>query len=126
MNPWRAQKASKTLAEAVKTLDRTIQQVSAGKSAADYSHAVWETYSKVEYSILMLKLHLGIENPGRLTGKIKIEERELDMLVKASDELTAALKSAEDEDYPKALESARRARNILRATLLTIRKIRSR
>lgn len=125
LNPWRAQKASKTLAESVKMLDKVIQQVSEGKSVADFSHAIWETYSKLEYSILMLKLYLGIESPGKLAGKIKIEEKELDMLVKASDELTAALKSSEIEDYPKALESARRARNILRATLLTIRKIRS-
>lgn len=125
LNPWRAQKAGETLGEAVKILDRTIQQVSTGKSMADYSHAIWETYSKVEYSILMLKLHLGIENPGRLTGKIKVGERELDMLVQASDELTAALKRAEDKDYQGALESARRGRNILRATLLTIRKVRA-
>jgi hypothetical protein len=125
LNPWRAQKASKTLAESVKMLDKVIHQVSEGKSVADFSHAIWEIYSKLEYSILMLKLYLEIENPGKLAGKIKIEEKELDMLAKASDELTAALKSSELEDYPKALESARRARNILRATLLTIRKIRS-
>ncbi len=125
LNPWRAQKAGQTLTEAVKILDGTIQQVSSGKSVADCSHAIWETYGKIEYSVLMLKLQLGIEDPRKLTGKVKTEEKDLDMLAKASDELTAAVKSVEDQEYPKALESARRSRNILRATLLTIRKIQS-
>lgn len=125
MNPWRAEKAITTLSESVKILDKIIQQVAAGKSVADCSHAVWETYSKVEYSILMLKLYLGIENPGRLTGKTESMANELDTLVQASDNLTAALRSAEEKDYLKTLESARRARNILRTALLDIRKVRT-
>lgn len=125
MNPWRAEKATTTLSESVKILDKIIQQVVAGKSVADCSHAVWETYSKVEYSVLMLKLYLSIENPGRLTGKTEPMANELDTLVQASDNLTAALRSAEEKDYLKALESARRARNILRTALLDIRKVRT-
>ncbi len=123
LNPGRIEKAEDTLREAVKTLDRVISQVSSGKSTTDYSHAIWETYSKSEYSIMMLKLHLAIETPGRLAGKTKTAETDLVTLMRASDELTTALNYAENGDYSKALESARRGRDILRETLLTIRKV---
>ncbi len=122
LSPGRVDKAEDTLREAVKTLDQVISQVSSGKSASDYSHAIWETYSKAEYSVMVLKLHLAIETPGRLVGKIKTTETDIDTLKKASDELSAALNYAAEGDYSKALESARRGRDILRETLLLIRK----
>jgi hypothetical protein len=125
LNPGRIEKAEDTLREAVTTLDRVISQVSSGKSATDYSHAIWDTYSKAEYSIMMLKLHLAVETPGRLAGKTKSAENDLTTLIKASDELTVALQYAEDGDYPEALESARRGRDILRETLLMIRKLKT-
>lgn len=125
LSPGRVDKAEDTLREAVKTLDRVISQVSSGKSTSDYSHAIWETYSKAEYSITMLKLHLAVETPGRLAGKNKTTETDIDTLKKASDELSAALNYTEDGDYSKALESARRGRDILRETLLHIRRVKA-
>ncbi len=125
LSPGRVDKAEDTLREAVKTLDRVISQVSSGKSASDYSHAIWETYSKAEYSIMMLKLHLAVETPGRLAGKNKTADTDIDTLKKASDELSAALNYTEEGDYSKALESARRGRDMLRETLLLIRKVKA-
>ncbi|MBI2936930.1 MAG: hypothetical protein HYY22_01855 [Thaumarchaeota archaeon] len=123
LSPGRVDKAEDTLREAVKTLDQVINQVSSGKSASDYSHAIWETYSKAEYSIMMLKLHLAVETPGRLAGKNKTTDTDIDTLKKASDELSAALTYTAGGDYSKALESARRGRDMLRETLLLIRKV---
>ena len=125
LSPGRVDKAADTLREAVKTLDQVISQVSSGKSTSDYSHAIWETYSKAEYSVTMLKLHLAIETPGRLVRKNKTTKTDIDTLKKASDELSAALNYTEEGDYSKALESARRGRDILRETLLLIRKVKA-
>ncbi len=125
MNPGRAKKAEETIADAAKILDQIIQQISTGKNVSDFSHAIWEIFSKIEYSILMLKLYLGNENPGRLTKKVKINENDREMFVDVSNEITDTLSNLRDENYFKALESARRARNILHATLLAIRKNRA-
>jgi|TARA_B100002003_G_scaffold25857_1_gene21408 hypothetical protein len=125
LNSGRAKKAEEAIAEAVKILDQIIQQVSAGKNVSDYSHAIWESFSKIEYSIIMLKLHLGKEYPGRLFKKVKIKENDHEMLIDVSNEITYALNNLRKEKYLKALESGRRARNILHATLLDMRKIRA-
>ena len=125
MNPGRAEKAEETIADAARILDQIIQQVSPDKKISDFSHAIWEIFSKIEYSILMLKLYLGTENPGRLTKKVKINENDHKMFTEVSNELTDALTNLENEEYYKALESSRRARNILHATLLNIRKNRA-
>ncbi len=119
-------KASDTLSEAVKILDNVIHIMSTGKSIINCSHSIWETYSKVEYSVLMLKLYLGIENPGRIAERININKTDIKMLIKASDDITLSLQHIKANDYSKALDSARRARDILRVALLDIRKIRSR
>jgi len=103
-----------------------IRQISEGRGVTDCSHAIWDIYSKVEYSIIMLKLHLGVESPGRVTGKVEAPEDDVDRLVQASDELSTALQSCGRKEYYKALESARRARDILRLTLLEIRRAKAR
>ncbi len=125
MNHGRAEKAEETISDAARILDQIIQQVSPDKKISDFSHAIWEIFSKIEYSILMLKLYLGTENPRRLTKKVKINENDHKMFTEASNELTDALTNLENEEYYKALESSRRARNILHATLLNIRKNRA-
>tara|TARA_B100001971_G_C18012062_1_gene442906 strand:- start:78 stop:485 length:408 start_codon:yes stop_codon:yes gene_type:complete len=124
LNPGRAKKAEESIAEAVKTLDQILQHVSTDKNVSNYSHAIWEIFNKIEYSILMLKLHLGTENPGRLIEQVKTKENDRERLIEVSNEITDALNNLQVEKYLKALESARRARNILHATLLVIRKIR--
>tara|TARA_B100000315_G_scaffold105941_1_gene97134 strand:- start:409 stop:795 length:387 start_codon:yes stop_codon:yes gene_type:complete len=125
LNHGRAEKAEETISDAARILDQIIQQVSPDKKISDFSHAIWEIFSKIEYSILMLKLYLGTENPRRLTKKVKINENDHKMFTEASNELTDALTNLENEEYYKALESSRRARNILHATLLNIRKNRA-
>jgi hypothetical protein len=114
-----------TLREAIRILDQVVHQVSSGKNVVDSSHAIWETYRKAEYSVMMIRLHLALENPGRPSVRTNVEDNDLAVLIEASDELTSALKSAEAGDYQSALESVRRGRNILRETLLAIRKIRT-
>ena len=125
LNPGRAKKAEETIVDAAKILDQIIQQVSKDKNVSDFSHAIWEIFSKIEYSILMLKLYLGNENPGRITKKVKINKNDHEMFVEVSNEITDALNNLREENYFKALESARRARNILHTTLLAIRKNRA-
>jgi len=122
LNPGRAKKAEETITDAAKILDQIIQQMSTEKNISDFSHATWEIFSKIEYSILMLKLYLGNENPGRLTKKVRIKENDQKMLVEISNEIADALMSLKDEKYFNALESARRARNILHTLLIAIRK----
>ena len=121
MNLERAKKAEETIIDAAKILDQIIQQISTEKNISDFSHTTWEIFSKIEYSILMLKLYLGNENPGRLTKKVRIKENDQKMLVEISNEIADALMSLKDEKYFNALESARRARNSLHALLIAIR-----
>ncbi len=123
LNPGRAKKVKETISEAVKILDQIEQQVSSNKSVSDYSYTIWEIFSKMEYSIMLLKLHLGTENPGRLIKQVKIHKNDREMLVEVSNEMINALNNLQAEKYLKALESARIARNILHATLLVIRKV---
>ena len=124
MNSFQIKKARIKLAEAIKTLDLIISQISVNTNISDYSYEVWEIYSNVEYSILMLKLHLGQENFGKFVLKNKIKENDLVALVKVFNYLKDALNDLDNENYIKAIESARRAKRVLHTTLLTIRKIR--
>ena len=121
MNLERAKKAEETIIDAAKILDQIIQQISTEKNISDFSHTTWEIFSKIEYSILMLKLYLGNENPGRLIKKDMINKNGQEMLVDVSNEIADALMSFRDEKYFNALESARRARNSLHALLIAIR-----
>ncbi len=121
MNLERAKKAEETIIDAAKILDQIIQQISTEKNISDFPHTTWEIFSKIEYSILMLKLYLGNENPGRLIKKDMINKNGQEMLVDVSNEITDALMSFRDEKYFNALESARRARNSLHALLIAIR-----
>jgi len=124
LNSFQIKKARIKLAEAIKTLDLIISQISVNTNISDYSYEVWEIYSNVEYSILMLKLHLGQENFGKFVLKNKIKENDLVALVKVFNYLKDALNDLDNENYIKAIESARRAKRVLHTTLLTIRKIR--
>jgi len=121
LNLERAKKAEETIIDAAKILDQIIQQISTEKNISDFSHTTWEIFSKIEYSILMLKLYLGNENPGRLIKKDMINKNGQEMLVDVSNEIADALMSFRDEKYFNALESARRARNSLHALLIAIR-----
>ena len=121
MNLERSKKAEETIIDAAKILDQIIQQISTEKNISDFSHTTWEIFSKIEYSILMLKLYLGNENPGRLIKKDMINKNGQEMLVDVSNEIADALMSFRDEKYFNALESARRARNSLHALLIAIR-----
>jgi len=118
----RVEKARSVVKEAVKKLDDVISEVLKGQSYKNLTKGIWEIYSKVEYAIVLLKLHLRQERPGKLLNKKKDVEIKFS-LAKASDNLTHALDKISSGEYSVALESARSARDVLRDVLTSIRKM---
>lgn len=122
MNSIRTKKAETTLIEAKEILDKIISEVAINKNIQNYSINIWEIYSKVEYSIFLLKLHLCEENPGRFIEIIKTEKNDIKMLVEVSDALSMALKNMKLKNYSESIGNARIVKKTLHNVLIDLRK----
>ncbi len=116
------EKAETTLIDAKKILDNIVSHVTLGKNIQNYSINIWEIYCKVEYSILLLKLHLDEENPGRFIEVTKLEKNYIKILTEVSDDLSRSIKNMKLKNYFKAIEHARNVKQILHNVLLDLRK----
>jgi len=122
LNSWRTQKAIKSLIEVSNILDNILERISEDGFTADFIYSLWEAYSKLEYSVLMLKLHLGEDVSRNIGGEIKSTGDDSENLSRASDQINQALNRAEDEDYQGTLEFTRKSRNLMRNIMVEIRK----
>jgi hypothetical protein len=122
LNSWRTQKAIKSLIEASNILDNILERISEDGFTADFIYSLWEAYSKLEYSVLMLKLHLGEDVSKKIGGEIKSTGDDSENLSRASDKINQALNRAEEEDYQGTLEFTRKSRNLMRNIMVQIRK----
>ena len=119
------EKALNELNEAQQILNEVITQVSISREPHSLSTEIWQAFSKIEYSVLLLKLHLKDENPGQLVKPPKLSEGLRDELVRAADLVSRALLDIRQESYGNALLHARQARDILREIQLVLRKTRA-
>ena len=118
-------KALNELNEAQRILNEVIAQVSMSREPHSLSTEIWRAFSKIEYSVLLLKLRLKNENPGQLVKPPKLSEGLRDELVRAADLVSRALLDIRQESYGEALLHARQARDILREIQLVLRKTRA-
>lgn len=122
LNPWRTQKAIKSLNESSNILDKIIENISEEIVPENFTFSLWEVYSKLEYSVLMLKLHLGENVSRKIGGHIDSVINDLENLTAASDQINIALGNAEEGDYQGTLEHTRKSRNLIREMMVKIRK----
>lgn len=110
------------LKEAQRTLNEVIAKTGMGKDHQALSKDIWRAFAKIEYAVLLLKLHLRVENPGQLLKGPEITEDLGDELVKSAHLVSRAVLDIEQERVQEALLYARQGRDILREILLVIRK----
>ena len=118
-------KALNELNEAQRILNEVIAQISMSREPHSLSTEIWRAFSKIEYSVLLFKLHLKDENPGQLAKSPKLSESLRDELVRAADLVSRTLSDTRQESYAEALLHARQARDILREIQLVLRKARA-
>lgn len=84
------------------------------------ANEVWEVHSRVEYSVVLLKLHLREERPGvfRRVPAVKAEQR--DLVVQSRHFVEKALTDLQANRLGEALEAARCSRDRLRALLKSV------
>lgn len=122
MSTPRVEKAMTELKETQRTLNEVIAKTGMGKDYQAISNDIWRAFAKIEYAVLLLKLHLRVENPGQLLKGPVITEDLDEELVKSADLVTRAVLDIEQERVQEALLYARQGRDILKEILLVIRK----
>ncbi len=110
------------LKEAQRTLNEVIAETGMGKGHQALSNDIWRAFAKIEYAVLLLKLHLRVENPGQLLKGPEITDDLGDELVKSAELVSRAILDIDRQRLQGALLYARQGRDILREILLVIRK----
>ncbi|MCP8306872.1 MAG: hypothetical protein H3Z49_07215 [archaeon] len=122
MKDRRVEKVRTLIEDALKMSDEAIMVVSKGRNLMSMADTVWEAYSKVEHSIILLKLDLEDELS---QGQKTLEKDSPDvgaLLVKTSDSLTDALDNLDSSDLHEALKDSRMARDALKLVLSHLRR----
>ena|GEM_PF-3400645 len=122
MSSPRVEKAMTKLKEAQRTLNEVIAETGMGKGHQALSNDIWRAFAKIEYAVLLLKLHLRVENPGQLLKGPEITDDLGDELVKSAELVSRAILDIDRQRLQGALLYARQGRDILREILLVIRK----
>ena len=103
-------------------VDNMNNILSDGKNICDCSNEIWKIYANLEYSIIVVKMYLNAENPGRFNQLKKVIGSNYDQLLQASDYLLKAISFFESKDYLLFLKYARLARQTFGSILLNIGK----
>lgn len=122
MKDRRVEKVRTLIGDALKMSDEAILAISKGHNLMNIADTVWKTYSKVEHSIILLKLDLENEL-GQEQENLERDGPDLGaLLVKTSDSLTDALDNLDSSDLHEALKDARMARDALKLVLSSLRR----
>jgi len=113
-------KVKKALQDAEALINDTIGlRAKDGDKDSNFSR-IWRAYSKIEYSVALLKLHLNMEEPGALRKDSNNGELS-DLLVGAYDHVSDAVDMLGKKRFEETLRSTRKARDMMRNVLIQLR-----
>ena len=125
MSSERLDKAELALQRAKRNIDSTLLDINRSRKIETKEPKIWDGYSDVEYACVLLKLHVNVDNPGRLYPKGQRLGDPTENLKLASSEIHDALSKLRHRKSSDSLEAARRASRALRKVLAAVRRDRS-